>query len=68
MKSIFPLAALLLMACNREEKPEAPTRAEMARLDDAEEMLNDLAANEIGPGNAEAPTGPKHRADEKSGQ
>ncbi|MGH6706974.1 MAG: hypothetical protein ACREB1_09225 [Sphingomicrobium sp.] len=63
MKKIL-LALLLLTACNREEKPQAPTPAEAARLDEAEEMLNDLAANEAGPANAEAPTGPKHRADE----
>ena len=67
MKRLF-LALLLLAACNREERPEAPTPAESERLDDAEAMLNDLAANEEGPVNAEAPTGPKHRADEQSGQ
>ena len=67
MKKIH-LALLLLAACNREEKPEAPTPAEAERLDDAEAMLNDLATNEEGPANAEAPTGPKHRADEQSGQ
>ena len=67
MKRLF-LALLLLAACNREERPEAPTPAESERLDDAEAMLNDLAANEEGPANAEAPTGPKHRADEQSGQ
>jgi len=39
---------LLLAACNREEKPEAPTPAEAQRLDEAEAMLNGLA-NEEGP-------------------
>ena len=39
---------LLLTACNREEKPEAPTPAEAERLNDAEAMLNGLA-NEEGP-------------------
>ncbi len=39
---------LMLAACNREEKPEAPTAAETERLDQAEEMLNGLA-NEEGP-------------------
>ena len=36
------------MACNREEKPEAPTPAESEQLNDAEAMLNGLA-NEEGP-------------------
>ena len=39
---------LLLAACNREEKPEAPTAAEAERLDETESMLNSLA-NEEGP-------------------
>jgi hypothetical protein len=34
---------LLLAACNREEKPEAPTAAEAQRLNEAEAMLNGLA-------------------------
>ena len=68
MRFILFAAVLLLTACNREEKPQAPTPAEATRLDEAEDMLNELAANEAGPANAEAPTGPKHRADEQSGQ
>ena len=48
MKRTFLLIALLLAACEREEKPEAPTAAETERLDRAEEMLNGLA-NEEGP-------------------
>jgi len=40
--------ALLLVGCNREEQPEAPTPAEAERLNDAEEMLNALR-NEEGP-------------------
>ena len=44
----FLIAALLLCACSREEKPEAPTPAEAERLNDAEAMLNGLA-NEEGP-------------------
>ena len=39
---------LLLAACSREEKPEAPTAAEAERLNQAEAMLNGLA-NEEGP-------------------
>ena len=39
---------VLLAACNREEKPEAPTAAEAERMNQAEAMLNGLA-NEEGP-------------------
>ena len=46
MKKILLLSALLLAACNREERPEPPTAAESERLDDAEDMLNDLANEE----------------------
>jgi hypothetical protein len=46
MKRIFFVPALLLIACNREEQPEAPTAAEAERLNDAEAMLNDLAKEE----------------------
>jgi hypothetical protein len=45
---MFLMAALLLTACNREEKPEGPTAAEAERLNQAETMLNGLA-NEEGP-------------------
>ncbi len=48
MRSTFCLLLLLLTACNREEKPQAPTPAEAQRLNDAETMLNTLA-NEEGP-------------------
>ena len=48
MKPLILLLLLGLTACNREEKPEAPTPAEAERLDQAETMLNGLA-NEEGP-------------------
>ena len=57
----FTLALLLLAGCDREEKPQPPTPAESARLDEAEQMLNDLATNEEGPGDR-AP-GPSNRSD-----
>jgi hypothetical protein len=41
------LALLLLTGCDREEKPQPPTPAESARLDEAEQMLNELASNEM---------------------
>ena len=50
---LFLIAALLLCACNRAERPEAPTAAETERLDQAEAMLNGLA-NEEGPANKSA--------------
>ena len=37
---------LLLCACDREERPQPPNAAETERLNDAEEMLNDLANEE----------------------
>ena len=40
------LAAFLLPSCNREEQPQAPTAAESERLNEAEDMLNDLAKEE----------------------
>lgn len=51
------LAALLLSAC-RNEAPPAPTAEQANQLDDAEAMLNDLAANEEGP--ADRSTGPSN--------
>ena len=48
MKRSALLIALCLTACDREEKPQAPTPAEAERLNDAEAMLNGLA-NEEGP-------------------
>ena len=47
MKQILSLSALLFMAaCNREERPQAPTAEESDRLNDAEAMLNGLANEE----------------------
>jgi hypothetical protein len=46
MKKILLLGILLLASCNREERPEAPTPAESQRLDEAEDMLNQLANEE----------------------
>ena len=41
--------ALLLTACQREQRPPAPTAEQSAQLNEAEDMLNDIAANEEGP-------------------
>ena len=51
---------LFLAACNREERPQAPTQAESDRLNDAESMLSGLA-NEEGP-EAKAPD-PSNQSD-----
>ena len=54
------LATLLLCAC-RKEQPAAPTAAESAQLNDAENMLNDVARNEEGP--EDRSSGPSNQSD-----
>ena len=56
MKKILPLGILLLASCDREERPEVPTPAESQRLDEAGEMLNDLANEEGAAPEGTAPT------------
>ena len=56
MKRTIMLSALLLAACNRTERPEAPTAAEAERLNEAEEMLNELANEEEAAPNGAAPS------------
>jgi hypothetical protein len=46
-RALFPI--LLLVGACREERPPAPTEDQSAQLNDAEAMLNGLAANEEGP-------------------
>jgi len=47
MKSFFlSLTLFLAAACSREEQPQAPTADETERLNDAEQMLNELANEE----------------------
>lgn len=57
MKSLPTLLAVLLLSC-RSEAPPAPTSEQTEQLDDAEAMLDDLAANEEGP--ADRSTGPSN--------
>jgi len=57
MKLLPVLLAVMLTAC-RSEAPPAPTSEQADQLDDAEAMLNDLAANEEGPANRS--TGPSN--------
>lgn len=59
------LAIVLLMlgaltACNRDEPP-APSAEQTDQLNEAEAMLNDLAANEEGP--ADRSTGPSNASE-----
>jgi len=42
------LALLLLTAC-REQRPPAPTAEQSQQLNDAENVLDNMAANEEGP-------------------
>ena len=67
MKIIILLFTLATGACGRHDRPQPPTAEESARLDDAEDMLDELA-NETGPENAEAPSGPANRSDNSSGR
>jgi hypothetical protein len=55
MKQILA-CLLLLSACNREERPEAPTPEETERLNEAEAMLNSLANEEGSPPEGTAPS------------
>jgi uncharacterized protein YcfL len=48
------LIALLLLCGCRKEQPAAPTAEQAAQLNDAENMLNDVAANEEGPADRSA--------------
>ena len=51
------LLALMLCAC-RDQRPPAPTSEQSQQLNEAEDMLNDVATNEEGP--ADRSTGPSN--------
>ena len=46
---IYAVLVLMLAGCDRAEKPQAPTAAEVEQLNDADAMLDNLAANDEGP-------------------
>ena len=46
---IFAVLLLALSGCDRADTPQAPTAAESAQLNDADAMLDNLAANAEGP-------------------
>ena len=49
MRHLLLAGCLLLAACHKDE-PQAPTAEQSDQLNEAEDMLNDLATNEEGPG------------------
>jgi hypothetical protein len=55
------LAPLLIVTACHDERPPAPTAEQNAQLNDADQMLNELAANEEGP--ADRSTGPSNSSD-----
>jgi len=55
------LCALLLSASCRDQSPPAPSAEQSAQLNEAEDMLNGLAANEEGP--ADRSAGPSNSSD-----
>jgi outer membrane lipoprotein-sorting protein len=58
----FALILLLVLATGcRDQRPPAPTAEQANQLNEAEAMLNDLAANEEGP--ADRSTGPSNNSD-----
>ena len=54
----YALLCLLLVSACRKEQPPAPTAEQSAQLNEAENMLNNVAANEEGP--ADRSTGPSN--------
>jgi hypothetical protein len=56
----LPVLFLLAAACRKDEPP-APSAQQSAELNDAEDMLNNMSANEEGP--ADRSTGPSNSSD-----
>jgi hypothetical protein len=48
------ISALLILAACKDQKPPAPTAEESSQLNEAEDMLNDMARNEEGPADRSA--------------
>jgi len=59
-KVLLPLLLLAASSC-RGDRPPAPTAEQSDQLNEADQMLNDLAANEEGP--ADRSTGPSNQSD-----
>jgi hypothetical protein len=54
------VCALLLAACH-DKRPPAPTEQQSVQLNEAEDMLNDMANNEEGP--ADRSASPSNRSE-----
>ena len=59
MKAIVLFATVILCAC-RDQRPPAPSAEQSQQLNEAENMLDNLAANEEGP--ADRSTGPSNQS------
>ncbi|MFL6754810.1 MAG: hypothetical protein ACJ8FI_08030 [Sphingomicrobium sp.] len=53
MKRLVTSALLILAAC-KNQHPPAPTAEQSSQLNEAEDMLNDMAKNEEGPADRSA--------------
>ncbi len=61
MKRILIAIACLCLAACRKDEPPAPTAEQSDQLNEAEDMLNGVAANEEGP--VDHSTGPSNSSD-----
>jgi hypothetical protein len=52
----FVLALALALAACHKDQPPAPTAEQAEQLNDAENLLNDVAANEEGPEQSPGPS------------
>jgi hypothetical protein len=52
----FLLVSVLLLAACREQRPPAPTPEQSQQLNEAENMLDNMAANEEGPERSPGPS------------
>ena len=60
MRTVALVLVLAVTACHKDE-PQAPTPEQSAQLNEAEDMLNNMSANEEGP--ADRSTGPSNSSD-----
>jgi hypothetical protein len=60
MKHLIVIALLALVAACHDRRPPAPNAEQSAQLNDAEDMLNNMAVNEEGP--ADRSAGPSNHS------
>ena len=60
MRLILLAPALLLVSCH-DKRPPGPTQEQSAQLNEAEDMLNDMAENQEGP--ADRSASPSNQSD-----